>query len=155
MPRIELHTRINAPIERCFDLARDVGAHCETAAFTRERVLPPGRTAGLLELGDEVIFEAVHLGVRRRLRARITEMERPTRFVDEMVEGDFQRLRHVHEFRREGDVTVMRDVIEWTSPLGLLGRLADRLFVERHLRWFLATKQAKLEGLAEEGQEPA
>ena len=154
MPRIELHTRINAPIERCFDLARDVGAHCETAAITGERVLPPGRTRGLLELGDEVIFEAVHLGMRRRLWARITEMERPARFVDEMVEGDFQRLRHVHEFRREGNITVMRDVIEWTSPLGLLGKLADRLFVERHLRWFLSTKQAKLKGFAEEGQEP-
>jgi ligand-binding SRPBCC domain-containing protein len=137
VPRIVLETRIDAPLELCFDLARDVEIHCRTSAFTGERVLPRGRTEGRLELGDTVIFEGVHLGVRQRLTARITEMERPHRFVDELVSGVFRRLRHVHTFRREDERTVMRDEIEWESPLGPLGRLADRLFVERHLRWFL------------------
>jgi ligand-binding SRPBCC domain-containing protein len=150
LPRLQLHTRINAPLERCFDLARDVQAHCRTAAFTRERVLLPGRTKGLLQLGDEVIFEAVHLGIRQRLTARITECEPPARFVDEMVRGPFKRLRHVHTFTADGDATLMEDLIEWEAPLGPLGRLADVLFLERHLRWFLTTKQALLKQLAEQ-----
>lgn len=149
MPRIELETRIRAPVGRCFDLARDVEAHCRTADFTRERVLPPGRTSGLLEVGDLVCFEAVHFGVRQRLTARITQLSRPDRFVDEMVSGAFQRLRHTHEFRDEAGVTVMRDVIEWASPFGPLGRLADALFVRRHMLWFLAEKQKRLKQLAE------
>ena len=150
MPTIRLHTHINASVERCFDLARDVEVHCRTAAFTGERVLPPGRTEGLLEFSDEVIFEAVHLGIRQRLTARITELEPPRRFVDEMVRGPFRRLRHVHTFTADGGATLMEDVIQWEAPLGPLGRLADVLFLERHLRWFLTTKQALLKQLAEQ-----
>jgi ligand-binding SRPBCC domain-containing protein len=149
VPWITHETLIRAPMERCFDLARDVGVHCETASFTRECALPPGRTSGLLEPGEEVIFEGVHFGLRLRLTARIVEMEPPRRFVDEMARGPFKRLRHVHDFTPDANGTLMRDTIDWESPLGPLGRLADRLFLQRHLRWFLQEKQTRLKALAE------
>ena len=66
MTRIVIETRIQAPIELCFDLARDVSAHAESAAFTSERVLEPGRTQGLLEIGDIVAFEGRHVGMTQR-----------------------------------------------------------------------------------------
>lgn len=154
MAVLEVVTRIHAPVERCFDLSRDVGVHCRTAAFTGERVLPPGRTDGLLELGDQVIFEAVHLGVRQRFTARIVELEFPRRYVDEMVSGAFKSFRHVHTFEVEGPVTVMRDHLEWVAPLGPLGSLADLLFLQQHMRWFAETKQANLKHLAEHGTLP-
>ena len=147
--KIVIETRIAAPIELCFDLARDPAAHAEQAAFTGERVVEPGRTTGLLELGDLLTFEGRHLGVRQRLTVRITEMQPPVRFVDEGVRSAFRRLRHVHEFRVEGDVTVMCDVIEWTSPFGVLGRIADALFVTRHMRWFVTEKQRRLKAMVE------
>lgn len=78
MTTVVIETRIAAPIERCFDLARDVDAHVRSSAATRERVVG-GRTTGLLELGDTVTFEGVHLGVRQRLTSRITEFDRPRR----------------------------------------------------------------------------
>jgi ligand-binding SRPBCC domain-containing protein len=149
MPRIVLETHIEAPVEICFDLARNVDAHCETSAFTEERAVPPGRTSGLLEAGELVTFEGIHLAVRQRLTARIVEMERPLRFVDEMVKGAFHSMRHTHEFEEKTDGTMMRDILEWKAPLGPLGRLADRLFLERHLRTFLTRKQAGLKRLAE------
>jgi hypothetical protein len=43
----------------------------------------------------------------------------------------------------------MIDILEWTAPLGPLGRLADRLFLERHMRWFVTTKQAALKTMIE------
>jgi len=46
----------------------------------------------------------------------------------------------------------MRDTIEWTSPLGPLGWLADHLAVARHLRAFISTKQQALKRLAEEAR---
>jgi len=39
--------------------------------------------------------------------------------------------------------------------LGVLGRLADLLFVRRHLRWFVATKQNDLKRIAEDRANPA
>jgi ligand-binding SRPBCC domain-containing protein len=144
-----IETRIEVPVEVCFDLARDVGAHAASAAFSGERIVEPGRTAGLLEAGDRITFEGRHFGIRQRLTAEIVEMDRPRRFVDAMVRGAFRSLRHVHEFQPRGKATLMRDVLTWEVPLGLLGRLADRLFLERHMEWFVRTKQQRLKQIAE------
>ena len=149
MPIIVIETTIHAPVELCFDLARDVGVHAESAAFSSERIVEPGRTKGVLERGDLVAFEGRHFGIRQRFVARITELDRPIRFVDEMVHGAFKRLRHIHEFERTGNTTLMRDIIEWQAPFGLIGMLADKLFVRRHMAWFVSTKQRALKQIAE------
>jgi len=149
MPLIVIETTIHAPLELCFDLARDVDAHAESAAFSSERIVEPGRTRGLLEQGDLVAFEGRHFGIRQRFVARITELDRPSRFVDEMVHGAFKRLRHIHEFEPVGNATLMRDIIEWQAPLGFIGGLADALFLRRHMAWFVSTKQRALKQIAE------
>jgi ligand-binding SRPBCC domain-containing protein len=149
MGAITVETRIHAPIELCFDLARDVDAHAESAAFSLERVVKPGRMHGLLELNDLVAFEGRHFGIRQKFVARITALDRPNRFVDEMVEGTFKWLRHAHEFEAKDGLTIMRDQLEWKAPLGLIGSVADHLFVTRHMRWFVATKQSSLKAIAE------
>ncbi|HEX7150402.1 MAG TPA: SRPBCC family protein [Thermoanaerobaculia bacterium] len=144
-----VETRIAAPPRVCFDLARDVEAHTNSASFSHERVIPPGRTSGLLELGDTVTFEGVHFGMRQSFTAKIVEVDAPHRFVDELVKSTFRHLRHVHEFLPDGTGTLMRDTLDWKSPLGILGVLADKIAVERHMRWFVATKQRALKELAE------
>jgi ligand-binding SRPBCC domain-containing protein len=149
MTRIVIETKIYAPIELCFDLARDVNAHRESAAFSSEQVVPPGRTEGLLELGDLVAFEGRHFGFKQRFVARITALDRPHRFDDEMIQGSFKWLRHFHEFTSTDDLTVMRDTLEWEPPLGIIGCLADALFVRRHMLWFVSTKQNGLKRMAE------
>src|SRR5215216_2552424 len=55
MATIIVETRIAAPIELCFDLARDVEVHVATSVSTGERVV--GRkSSGRLALGDIVTF---------------------------------------------------------------------------------------------------
>ena len=148
MTTIVVETRILAPVEVCFDLARDVDAHVATSSATGERAVG-GKTSGLLELGDVVTLEAVHFGIRQRLTSRIVEFDRPRRFVDEMVQGAFASLRHTHEFFVEGGSVLMRDTLTGRSPLGPLGVLADRLFVRRHLYDYMVTKQSDLKAHAE------
>lgn len=150
MTRIIIETPIRAPIELCFDLARDVTAHETSAAFSSERIVAPGRTEGLLNLDDLVTFEGRHLGIKQRFTARITFLDRPRRFDDEMVRGSFKWLRHVHEFEFTGGITTMRDTLEWQAPLGVIGRFADVLFLRRHMQWFVSTKQKALKRIAEE-----
>jgi ligand-binding SRPBCC domain-containing protein len=154
MGHVVIETLIAAPRERVFDLARDVSAHTKSAAFSRERAVAPGRTAGLLELGDTVTFEGVHFLLRLRITARIVEFDLPRSFADELVRSAFRSLRHVHEFEERGDATLMRDTLDWVSPLGILGRLADALFVTRHMRRFVTRKQLALKEMAEGSSRP-
>jgi ligand-binding SRPBCC domain-containing protein len=150
MGHVVIETLIVAPPEVVFDLARDVSVHVESAAFSRERAVAPGRTEGLLDLGDIVTFEGVHFFfLRLRFTVRIVELVRPHRFVDELERSAFRRLRHVHEFEEREGATLMRDTLDWTSPLGLLGRIADALFVTGHMQRFVRRKQLALKKVAE------
>jgi ligand-binding SRPBCC domain-containing protein len=145
---IRVETLIHAPIERCFDLALSVDAHLASTARTGERVVR-GRTHGLLELGESMTWEGRHFGLRLRQGSTVTRLERPHVFVDESTAGPLKSLRHVHQFVREDEATLMVDTFEYELPAGTLGRLVDRLLVERHLSTFLEERAAYLKAAAE------
>ncbi|WP_240628591.1 SRPBCC family protein [Bacillus salacetis] len=97
MPVIHHQQFIKAPINLCFDLARSIDVHTQTTSKTKEKAVG-GVTEGLLEEGDIVTWEAVHLGIKQRLTAKVTSMEKPTEFVDIMVKGAFHSFEHTHQF---------------------------------------------------------
>ena len=148
MPTIRLTTQIDAPVERCFDLARSVDIHLDSAAHTHEQAVA-GVTTGLLGYGDCVTWEAVHFGVRQRLTIKVTMFDPPNRFVDELVDGTFRELRHLHEFSAIGSQTRMVDVFTFHSPLGVLGQFTDALVLARYLRTFLCKRNTHLKMVAE------
>jgi hypothetical protein len=63
MPTIRVATDIVAPPPRCFDLARSVDAHVESATGTGERAIA-GVMKGLLGLGDAQSVLGVAVPVR-------------------------------------------------------------------------------------------
>jgi hypothetical protein len=69
MTQIELSTHINAPIGRCFDLARSIELHVESTKQTGERAIA-GRTSGLIELGESVTWRAKHFGIWQNLTSK-------------------------------------------------------------------------------------
>jgi len=100
-------------------------------------------------MNDEVTWEARHLGVRQRLTVRVTEFDRPRHFQDAMTSGAFKRMVHDHEFSDHPQGTLMRDRFEFNSPLGILGRIVDRLFLVFYLRRFIRRRNEVLKRLAE------
>jgi len=148
MPTIRVATDIGAPPTRCFDLARSVEAHVESATGTYEHAIA-GVTNGLLGLGDEVTWRARHLGVTQVLASRITAFDRPHHFQDSMVRGAFAHLVHDHLFVAAPGGTKMVDVLDYAAPCGPLGRLAERLFLTAYLGRFLRQRAQVLKRLAE------
>lgn len=148
MPIIKNEIRIDAPIEVCFDLARDVEIHTKTVGETNERAIK-GVTSGHLKLGDKVTWEAVHFGVKQQLTAKIVEMEEPYIFVDEMVMGVFHSFRHTHKFIEDNGHTIMIDIFEYKSPLGVVGKIADMLFLEAYMTKFISSRCDELKKIAE------
>jgi ligand-binding SRPBCC domain-containing protein len=148
MPLIELTTHIAAPIERVFDLARSIDLHMHSSRATGERAVA-GVTSGLIGPGQEVTWRARHLGVWQTLSVRITAFESPRRFTDTMTTGAFKSMEHQHWFETDGTGTLMRDDLAFVSPLGVLGKIADALFVVRHMRLFLAERNRVIKATAE------
>src|SRR5262245_8946991 len=148
MARIELSLLVAAPPSRCFDLARSIEAHVRSTTATGERALGV-RTAGLLDLGDEVTWRARHLGVWQELTSRITLFERPRHFRDSMVRGAFARFDHDHYFEPANGNTLLRDDFDYRAPLGPLGWLAERLFLTAYMRRLLFARMRELKVLAE------
>lgn len=148
MPVIDITTQITAPMQRVFDLSRSVDLHAASTAQTGERAVA-GVTSGLMSLGQEVTWRARHFGVWHCLTSRITTFDPPIHFRDSLVRGAFRRFDHDHFFSQQGEITVMRDVFDFQSPLGILGRIVDWLVLTRYLRYFLTTRNAKIKEAAE------
>lgn len=143
MARIYLETFVAAPIERVFDLARDIDFHQRSMADTAERAVG-GRTSGLIGLNETVTWRARHFGLTWSMTSRITAFERPSRFVDEQVSGPFASFRHEHRFEAVPGGTLMVDDWQHTAPFGPIGRVVDTLVLHRHMAASLRTRNAAL-----------
>lgn len=108
-----------------------------------------GTTVGLMSLGDTVTWEAVHFGIRQRLTVKITQFDLPYLFVDEMVQGAFHSFTHIHEFRPDSAGTLMMDTFRYVAPLGIVGRVADLLFLESYMRTLLRHRALEIKRMAE------
>jgi ligand-binding SRPBCC domain-containing protein len=145
---LRLVTDVAAPTEVCFDLSRSIDLHLESMARSQERAVA-GITSGLIGAGEQVTWEARHLGRRWRVTSRITEYDPPRRFVDEMVEaGPFAFFRHEHLFARVDDGTRITDVIEFRTRCGPLVPLVDRA-VDAYLRRLMSMRNGTIRSRAE------
>ena len=148
MATIKLETHIHAPIEICFDVSRDIDVHIESTKHTGERAIA-GKTIGLINLGESVTWRAKHLGVWQTLSSKITAFNYPTYFVDEMVEGAFVSFKHEHIFEVKENHTLMTDVFQFESPLGVLGKLVNTLFLTAYMRNLLLLRNDVIKKEAE------
>jgi ligand-binding SRPBCC domain-containing protein len=119
-------------------------------ASSGERVVG-GVTSGILTLGETVTFEARHFGLKFRLTSKITELERPHRFVDEMVKGPFKSIRHEHAFVQVDGGTLMKDTFQFSAPFGLLGVAVEKVFLAKYMARALEGRNAFIK-LKAEGQ---
>lgn len=148
MPIIKLETEINAPIERVFDLARSIDLHKDSMSDYDEKPVA-GVMSGLIEMNETVTWEATHFLVRQQLTSKITAFDRPRYFRDSMVSGAFARFDHDHYFEEKDGKTIIRDVFDYDSPLGILGEIADFIAVESHMKTMLEERNKLIKRVAE------
>jgi ligand-binding SRPBCC domain-containing protein len=146
--------------ERSIDLACPVARVFAFHLDTRNAaaIAPPGQRVVRVEgdfpvrEGDEVrlFVRQLPLPVTQRWRVRIARVVEPTLVVDELLEGPFARFRHEHRFADLGDGrTRLTDAIDYELPLGVLGRIADRLVVGRIIARTFRQRQELTRGLLE------
>ena len=151
MTSIRLITKINAPIETVFDLARDIDFHQQSTAQSHEKAIA-GRISGLIELGETVTFRGKHFGFYLKHQSKITEMEIPNYFADAMIKGHFKYFKHEHTFVTQNGHTVMIDFLQYKTLFGIFGQFFIQLLLKKHLTNFLLKRNKLLKQLAEKQQ---
>ena len=150
MPTIHIQTQINASRKMVFDLSRSIDVHKLSTAHTNETAIA-GVTSGLINLNETVTWRAKHFGIYHKLTSKITEFDSQYYFADEMTQGIFKRFKHQHYFEDHQGGTLMTDLFEYRSPLKILGKLADKLFLKNYMTKLLIQRNSLIKELAESG----
>lgn len=148
MPFIQLTTIIAAPIETVFDLSRSIDLHQTSLQHTSEKAIA-GVTTGLIKNGETVTWQAKHLLVTRTMTVKITAMQPPTYFKDEMLQGDFKTMWHEHYFIANQNGTTMNDAFYFESPFGIIGKCFNYLFLTNYMRKLLQKRNEVIKMMAE------
>ncbi len=151
MPIITLETQIKTSMDVCFDLSRSIDLHQISTAHTNEKAIG-GVTSGLIKLNEIVTWQAVHFGITQQLTSKITAFNQPYHFRDEQVKGTFKYFIHDHYFETINDKVIMKDVFDFESPLGFLGKIVNVMILKRYMTNLLVKRNAIIKAYAENGE---
>ena len=151
MCTIHLTTFIAAPIERVFDLSRSISLHKISSAHTNKEAIG-GITSGLINKNETVTWRAKHLFKIRYFTTRISEMQSPNFFIDEMQKGDFKSLKHEHHFKKIENGTIMIDILNFESPYGIIGKWFNKIYLKNLLQKFIVQRNIVIKDYAETGK---
>lgn len=148
MPLLHLETFVKAPAKLVFDLSRSVDLHKASMQHHNEEIID-GVRQGLMNKGDAVTWRAKHLFRNRLLKVQLTELVAPVFFADEMLEGDFKKMRHEHSFEEVAGGTMMRDDFSFESPFGIAGKIINVLFLKAYMKRLLLERNREIKRIAE------
>jgi hypothetical protein len=134
MQIIRITTQIKAPVDRCFKLSTTIDLDLAASRSTSKSVID-GVANGL---GYPIIQQS-----------RMADCRPYSFFRDVMVEGAFKFYQHDHHFAPMNDGTRVRDELRFAARRGLLGILAEKLFLRRRLTRFLRRRNELLKKVAE------
>jgi ligand-binding SRPBCC domain-containing protein len=168
--RIQFEQWVPVPIEKVFlffanpsNLPRIMPPETGTELAALRLVPPPTvcteqpaitNCDSLAGVGSEIVTSFrlfPFLPFRAQWIALITEFEWNHHFADIQKKGPFKQFQHRHEFsvetRNGTSGTIVRDVIEYDAGFGVLGQLAQRLFIASSLKQTFEYRQKMLEKL--------
>ena len=85
------------------------------------------------------------LGIPMSWLTEITQVADKRYFVDEQRYGPYAMWHHQHFIEPHKDGVLMKDIVTYKLPLGILGRLAHWLFVKRQLSSIFNYRFLKME----------
>jgi uncharacterized protein len=133
-PRYVLRTEVElaAPVDevfRFFSRPENLGILTPAAMSFRIHQVPRD-----LAEGGRIDYRIRVAGVPLAWRTVIERWVPGRCFIDAQTRGPYRSWWHEHHFEARGDGTLMQDRVYYAPPLGLLGRVAQALFVAGQLR---------------------
>ena len=73
------------------------------------------------------------LNIKMNWVTEITQVKENKFFIDEQRLGPYKMWHHQHIFIDNDDHVLMKDIVTYIPPFGLLGDMANKLFIKRQL----------------------
>jgi len=73
-------------------------------------------------------------GVKMNWMTEITHVKENEYFVDEQRSGPYALWHHQHHFKEVKGGVLMTDILNYAIPYGIIGRVVNRLVVEKQVR---------------------
>lgn len=87
------------------------------------------------------------LGIPMKWITEIKNVEEGHYFIDEQRSGPYRFWYHEHWFEEANGQTLMRDKVTYGLPLGLMGRMANAMFVRKQLNEIFSYRKQKVDVL--------
>lgn len=84
-------------------------------------------------------------GIRVSWVTEMTKVQKPLYFIDEQQSGPYSLWRHQHHFKEVPGGIEMYDEVDYAIPLGLIGQLANFIFVARQVNTIFDFRYTALE----------
>ena len=146
MGKARMHAHVEAPIEAVFDYAVDFSHTAEWNVM----VIDMAGGVPLAKVGDRFSGTMKFLGKTYTGTGEVTEFDRPRliAFTSTTPQGGHQNWRS--QFIAAGTGTDLDTEIDYEVPLGLVGVIGDKLFVERMVQRSLEQSRDNFVALVEQ-----
>ena len=74
------------------------------------------------------------LGVKITWVTEITQVKDKEFFIDEQRMGPYKMWHHQHIFEIKDNGVLMKDIITYIPPFGLIGQIANKIFIKKQLK---------------------
>jgi ligand-binding SRPBCC domain-containing protein len=98
--------------------------------------------------GQIIVYDITPLpGYKAEWVTEITHVENLKYFIDEQRFGPYALWHHRHELVAIEGGVLMNDTIHYKVPFGILGRIANSIFIRKQLEGIFSFREQKLESM--------
>lgn len=128
--RYERIVLIDCPLEEAFKFHSDTNNLKKiTPEFIKVKILKIDLP---LRLYSEIMLQIIQFGfIKTKWNIQLTDFQPFNLITDTQTKGPFKIWKHSHCFEDRGGKTLMTDKISYVLPFGIIGRIADKLFIAK------------------------
>jgi ligand-binding SRPBCC domain-containing protein len=146
MKKIIQISKINCTLDSLFDF------HLDSNNITK--ITPENIKVELLNSdiktyeGKVVKLKTTKMFIPTYWEVKIEKLEKPNILVDLALKSPFKYWRHQHIFTKKGNMSELKDVIEFELPFGLLGKIISP-FIENDIKKMFEYRHKKTKQILE------
>ncbi|WP_437192080.1 SRPBCC family protein [Planctomicrobium sp. SH527] len=106
----------------------------------------------VIEQGSQLDFQIITFGQLVKSSHHIVEFSRPELVIEQQLVGPMKTWIHRHEYEATPDGVVMRDIVEFEKPGGIVGLLLTESKISDHLEDGFFYREQRLKELVSNGE---